>query len=104
MIRYPSKQAKYMKVDVSSCPAGDRFRAFHWGHPPPAWIDWLHAAGAKVFEQVGSVDDAKRAAGDGVDVIVAQGLEVGSHNFATLPTFALVPLVVDAVAPALVLA
>jgi NAD(P)H-dependent flavin oxidoreductase YrpB (nitropropane dioxygenase family) len=35
---------------------------------------------------------------------VAQGLEAGGHNFATLPTFALVPLVVDAVAPALVLA
>jgi enoyl-[acyl-carrier protein] reductase II len=39
-----------------------------------------------------------------VDVVVAQGLEAGGHNYATLPTFALVPLVVDAVAPALVLA
>nr|BFE72257.1 hypothetical protein GCM10020092_055580 [Actinoplanes digitatis] len=57
-----------------------------------------------MFEQVGSVDDAKRAVDDGVDVVVAQGLEAGGHNFATLPTFALVPLVVDAVAPALVLA
>src|SRR6185437_12424345 len=36
--------------------------------------------------------------------IVAQGVEAGGHNYATLPTFALVPLVVDAVAPALVLA
>ena len=41
---------------------------------------------------------------DGVDVVVAQGTEAGGHNFATLPTFALVPLVVDAVAPAMVLA
>ncbi|MCU7725178.1 nitronate monooxygenase [Actinoplanes sp. KI2] len=78
--------------------------SFHWGHPPRTWIDRLHEAGSKVFEQVGSVDDAKRAVDDGVDVIVAQGLEAGGHNFATLPTFALVPLVVDAVAPALVLA
>jgi NAD(P)H-dependent flavin oxidoreductase YrpB (nitropropane dioxygenase family) len=78
--------------------------SFHWGHPPRAWIDRLHAAGSRVFEQVGSVDDAKRAAADGVDVIVAQGLEAGGHNYATLPTFALVPLVVDAVAPAMVLA
>ena len=36
--------------------------------------------------------------------MVAQGTEAGGHNFATLPTFALVPAVVDAVSPALVLA
>jgi len=86
------------------CAAGVAAVSFHWGHPPQAWIDQLHASGVRVFEQVGAVDHAKRAAGDGVDVIVAQGLEAGGHNFATLPTFALVPLVVDAVAPALVLA
>lgn len=79
--------------------------SFHWGHPKRAWIDQLHSAGVRVFEQIGSVDDALRAVDDGVDVVVAQGLEAGGHNFATLPTFALVPLVVDAVGPtALVLA
>jgi NAD(P)H-dependent flavin oxidoreductase YrpB (nitropropane dioxygenase family) len=86
------------------CAAGVAVASFHWGHPPRAWIDRLHAAGVRVFEQVGSVDDAKRAVDDGVDLIVAQGSEAGGHNYATLPTFALVPLVVDAVAPALVLA
>ena len=86
------------------CEAAPAAVSFHWGHPSRAWIDRLHAAGSRVFEQVGSVDDAKRAVDDGVDVIVAQGVEAGGHNFATLPTFALVPLVVDAVAPALVLA
>jgi enoyl-[acyl-carrier protein] reductase II len=86
------------------CAAGVAVASFHWGHPPRAWIDQLHAAGVRVFEQVGSVADAKRAVDDGVDVVVAQGLEAGGHNYATLPTFALVPLVVDAVAPALVLA
>jgi NAD(P)H-dependent flavin oxidoreductase YrpB (nitropropane dioxygenase family) len=86
------------------CAAGVAAASFHWGHPVRSWIDRLHAAGVRVFEQVGSVDDAKRAVDDGVDVVVAQGLEAGGHNFATLPTFALVPLVVDAVAPALVLA
>ena len=86
------------------CEAAPAAVSFHWGHPPRSWIDRLHAAGSRVFEQVGSVEDAKRAAGDGVDVIVAQGLEAGGHNFATLPTFALLPLVADAVAPALVLA
>ncbi|MEV6304957.1 nitronate monooxygenase [Actinoplanes sp. NPDC051861] len=86
------------------CDARVPVASFHWGHPPRAWIDRLHNAGVRVFEQVGSVDAAKYAVDDGVDVVVAQGLEAGGHNFATLPTFALVPLVVDAVAPALVLA
>lgn len=86
------------------CEAAVPVASFHWGHPSRAWIDQLHAAGVRVFEQVGSVDAAKRAVDDGVDVVVAQGVEAGGHNFATLPTFALVPLVVDAVAPALVLA
>ena len=86
------------------CAAGVAVVSFHWGHPPRDWIDRLHAAGVRVFEQVGSVDAAKEAVDDGVDVVVAQGVEAGGHNFATLPTFALVPLVVDAVAPALVLA
>jgi enoyl-[acyl-carrier protein] reductase II len=86
------------------CSAGVSVVSFHWGHPSRTWIDQLHSAGTRVFEQVGSVDDARRAVDDGIDVVVAQGLEAGGHNFATLPTFALVPLVVDAAAPALVLA
>jgi NAD(P)H-dependent flavin oxidoreductase YrpB (nitropropane dioxygenase family) len=86
------------------CDTGAPAASFHGGHPARRWIDRLHAAGVRVFEQVGSVEDARRAAGDGVDVVVAQGLEAGGHNFATLPTFVLVPLVVDAVAPTLVLA
>src|SRR5215475_9176835 len=80
----------------AACEAGVAVVSFHWGHPSRAWIDQLHAAGVRVFEQVGSVEDARRAAGDGVDVVVAQGQEAGGHNFGTLPTFALVPLVVDA--------
>ncbi len=86
------------------CEAAVPVVSFHWGHPSRDWIDRLHAAGVRVFEQIGSMDGAKRAVDDGIDVVVAQGLEAGGHNFATLPTFALVPQVVDAVAPALVLA
>jgi enoyl-[acyl-carrier protein] reductase II len=79
--------------------------SFHWGHPPRRWIDTLHAGGVKVWEQVGSVDAAKAAVADGVDVVVAQGDEAGGHNYATLGTFAMVPAVVDAVGnDALVLA
>ena len=86
------------------CRTGAPVVSFHWGHPARTWIDQLHSAGVRVFEQVGSVDDARRAVDDGVDVIVAQGREAGGHNFSRLPTFAFVPLVVDAVAPAMVLA
>jgi NAD(P)H-dependent flavin oxidoreductase YrpB (nitropropane dioxygenase family) len=86
------------------CEARVAVASFHWGHPPRAWTDRLHDAGVSVFEQVGSVDAARRAVDDGVDVVVAQGLEAGGHNASTLPLFALLPLVADAVAPALVLA
>ena len=85
-------------------PAPVAAASFHWGHPPRAWIDRLQAAGIRVIEQLGSVEAARLAARDGVDVIVAQGTEAGGHNFATLPTFALLPRVVDAVGDVPVLA
>jgi enoyl-[acyl-carrier protein] reductase II len=53
----------------------------------------------KVFHQVGSVAEAQRAAAVGVDVIIAQGVEAGGHVAGEVSTLALVPLVVDAVAP-----
>jgi nitronate monooxygenase len=45
---------------------------------------------------VGSVDEAKRAADAGVDIIVAQGSEAGGHVRGELSTMALTPAVVDA--------
>ncbi|MGH7003650.1 MAG: NAD(P)H-dependent flavin oxidoreductase, partial [Alphaproteobacteria bacterium] len=48
--------------------------------------------------QVGSVADARRAAADGIDAIVAQGADAGGHNCGTAGTMALTPAVVDAVA------
>jgi enoyl-[acyl-carrier protein] reductase II len=78
--------------------------SFHWGHPDRSVIDRLHDAGTRVWEQVGSVEAARRAVAGGIDVVIAQGVEAGGHNLATLPTFALLPAVVDAVgAEALVL-
>jgi NAD(P)H-dependent flavin oxidoreductase YrpB (nitropropane dioxygenase family) len=69
-----------------------------WGDPTP-YVTRAHAAGAKVIDQVGSVSDAARAARAGVDVIVAQGWEAGGHVAGEVTTMALVPRVVDAVAP-----
>lgn len=56
----------------------------------------VKASGAKLIAQVQTLEDAKRAADAGADVIVAQGTEAGGHSGsrATLP---LVPAVVDAV-------
>ena len=48
---------------------------------------------------IGSVDEAKRAADAGVDVIVAQGWEAGGHVRGTVANMALIPRVVDEVAP-----
>ena len=47
------------QIDVV-CAAGVAVVSFHWGHPPRAWIDQLHAAGVRVFEQVGLGGRAKR--------------------------------------------
>jgi NAD(P)H-dependent flavin oxidoreductase YrpB (nitropropane dioxygenase family) len=69
-----------------------------WGDPTP-YVGRAHAAGVQVFRQVGSVADARRAAAAGVDVIIAQGVEAGGHVAGEVSTLALVPRVVDAVAP-----
>jgi NAD(P)H-dependent flavin oxidoreductase YrpB (nitropropane dioxygenase family) len=69
-----------------------------WGDPTP-YVERAHGAGVKIFHQVGSVADAQRAAAAGVDVIIAQGVEAGGHVAGNVSTLALVPRVVDAVAP-----
>ena len=53
---------------------------------------------------VGSVEEARRAVGSGVDIIVAQGWEAGGHVWSGVATLPLVPAVVDAVAPVPVIA
>jgi NAD(P)H-dependent flavin oxidoreductase YrpB (nitropropane dioxygenase family) len=69
-----------------------------WGDPTP-YVARAHAAGVKVIDQVGSVAHAQRAAQVGVDAIVAQGVEAGGHIAGEVTTTALMPRVVDAVAP-----
>jgi NAD(P)H-dependent flavin oxidoreductase YrpB (nitropropane dioxygenase family) len=71
--------------------------SFHWGHPGAAWIETLHGAGIDVWEQVGTVADADKAASAGVDAIVVQGSEAGGHNYGSASTLTLTPAVVDAV-------
>ena len=65
---------------------------------PTPFVAPTHAAGVKVFAQVQTLKQAVAAARAGVDVVIAQGGEAGGHAGA-LGTFALLPAVVDAVAP-----
>ncbi len=81
--------------------------SFGLGDPSP-YVAAAHERGMRVMTMVATVEEAKRAAGAGTDIIAAQGAEAGGHrsNFAigerreppALGTLALVPQVVDAVA------
>lgn len=57
-----------------------------------------------MIHQVRSVDAAIRAKRDGADVIIAQGGEAGGHVAGEVSTMVLLPRIVDAIAPTLVLA
>ena len=65
---------------------------------PTPFVAPAHAVGVKVFVQVQTLAQAVRAARAGADVIIAQGGEAGGHAGA-IGAFALLPAVVDAVAP-----
>lgn len=82
---------------------GIRVVSFFWGDPTPL-VRIAHAAGAIVTHSVGTVEEARRAADAGVDVIVAQGWEAGGHVRGDVATMALVPAVRDAVDPVPVIA
>jgi NAD(P)H-dependent flavin oxidoreductase YrpB (nitropropane dioxygenase family) len=70
----------------------------------PSWaVPEAHAHGMKIMSVVGLVRQARRLVGNGVDLIVAQGTEAGGHT-GRIGTMPLVPQIVDAIAPAPVLA
>jgi NAD(P)H-dependent flavin oxidoreductase YrpB (nitropropane dioxygenase family) len=80
--------------------------AFAWPRPEQdvkSYITRAHDAGCKVTFMAGGVPEARRAAEAGADVIIAQGTEGGGH-VGWQASIALVPMVVDAVAPIPVLA
>ena len=77
---------------------GVRIVSFFWGDPTP-WIDQVHGAGGLVLQTVASAEEAQQAIAAGVDGVVAQGWEAGGHIWGQVSTLALVPRVVNAVAP-----
>jgi nitronate monooxygenase len=83
--------------------AGLRIVSLFWGDPS-GYVDSVHDVGGLVMHTVGSVEEARRAVGCGVDIIIAQGWEAGGHVWSGVATLPLVPAVVDAVAPVPVIA
>ncbi|KAI3920117.1 hypothetical protein MKW98_001373 [Papaver atlanticum] len=69
----------------------------YWGEFPKELVDEAHKAGVKVVHQIGSVKDAEKAIGAGVDGIIVQGHEAGGHVIGQDGLITLLPRVVDLV-------
>ena len=79
--------------------------SFHFGLPAPALLKRVRDMGAKIVSSATTVDEARWLESQGVDAIIAQGMEAGGHRgifrsddlSTQVGTFALVPQVVRAV-------
>jgi NAD(P)H-dependent flavin oxidoreductase YrpB (nitropropane dioxygenase family) len=83
--------------------AGVGIVSFFWGDASGI-ISEASDANTLVFVTVGTAEEGRAAAAAGADVVVAQGWEAGGHVWGNVSTLALVPRVVDAVAPVPVVA
>lgn len=93
VIREQVKVVLEEKVPVFAAALGD-----------PSWmVPDAKAAGITVMGMVGAVRHARRQIEAGVDIVVAQGYEAGGHT-GRAANFPLIPQVVDAIAPAPVVA
>lgn len=54
--------------------------SFHFGLPAPALLARVRSWGAKVLSSATTVDEARWLESQGVDAIIAQGLEAGGHR------------------------
>lgn len=79
--------------------------SFHFGLPSPALLARVRSWGSKIISSATTVDEARWLEAQGVDAVIAQGLEAGGHrgSFLTadmttqLGIFALLPQVLGAV-------
>ena len=79
--------------------------SFHFGLPSASLLARVRAWGARLLSSATTVEEARWLAANGVDAIIAQGLEAGGHRGMFLSqdvatqvgTFALLPQVVRAV-------
>lgn len=59
--------------------------SFHFGLPEPALLAAVRAMGARVIASATTVDEAVWLERQGVDAVIAQGLEAGGHRGTFLP-------------------
>ncbi|GAB3358144.1 MULTISPECIES: NAD(P)H-dependent flavin oxidoreductase [Giesbergeria] len=79
--------------------------SFHFGLPAPELLGMVRSAGVKILSSATTVSEALWLQAQGVDAIIAQGLEAGGHRGMFLTqdintqtgTFALLPQIVQAV-------
>ncbi|XP_049384375.1 uncharacterized protein LOC125848535 isoform X2 [Solanum stenotomum] len=69
----------------------------YWGECSKELVLEAHKAGVKVVPQIGSYEEAKKAADAGVDAIIVQGREAGGHVIGQDGLITLLPRVVDLV-------
>jgi len=67
---------------------------FSWGLPGRL-VETAHSSGARVGVQVGTLEGARRALGQGADFLICQGIEAGGHVQSTVPLRQLLPAVVE---------
>jgi nitronate monooxygenase len=77
---------------------------FFYSDPSAEFVQIIHDHGALASWQVGSVDEARKAAAVGCDMIVAQGIEAGGHVRGTVGLVHLLCEVLEAVPEVPVLA
>ena len=83
--------------------------SFHFGLPPAPLLERVRRTGAQVWSSATTVAEARWLAAQGVDAIIAQGVEAGGHRGVFLPegqafdlgkqlgTMALLPAILEAV-------
>jgi NAD(P)H-dependent flavin oxidoreductase YrpB (nitropropane dioxygenase family) len=74
-----------------------RLVEFFWAEPDPKLVERVHVGGALAGWQVGSVEEARRAADAGCDIVVAQGAEAGGHVRGTVALLPLLDAALDAI-------
>lgn len=60
--------------------------SFHFGLPEPALLARVRSLGSRIFSSATTVDEARWLEQQGVDAIIAQGLEAGGHRGMFLTT------------------
>ncbi|MGJ8536361.1 MAG: NAD(P)H-dependent flavin oxidoreductase [Parasphingopyxis sp.] len=95
--------------DAAMCTVVEEVRpgivSFHFGLPDASLLDRVRATGARILSSATTVDEARFLADRGCDAVIAQGYEAGGHRgwfldtepSSQIGTFALVPMIVDAV-------